>query len=732
MIRTTLAGLVAHKMRVLLTSLAIVLGVGFIAGTFVLTDSMKAGFDQQFAASASKVDLAVLPAVGKQVSPATLKKIEKVSGVSSAQGLVRGDTALLGKDGKVVGDDPAVGFSVSTGQLARLKFTSGRAPAGPTEAVLDDKTASKAGFKVGDTVQVLTEKGKNHSFQVTGLIDGGLDQDIAFRGGIGFTAPVAAMITGEKGFTEVDVAGVASVATVKQVAGANEVLTGDQLASKLSKKSGADIALITTGLLIFGIISLLVAALVIYNTFTILMAQRMREHALLRCIGAGKRQIFTGVLAESAIVGLIGSLLGLAVGTGLGAGGLALIRSLGASVPTTFTIAPRTVVLSLVVGVAMTMLSALLPARAATKVAPIAALRTDQEPGSARFRLGLFRWISAILLGGLGAVLTGIALASGEGETPMLLVGASAVLVFAAVVALMPLLVRPLSKLFGWLPAKAGGVPGQLAVQNSWRSPKRTATTTIALTIGVGLMSLFAVIGASSKQTGTEMIAKQFPVDYVLQTQSRGALPDGLEAALRAQPVFAKVSEKAPKDLTRGPSGDNALYVDLKPGASVTDGAHAITAATASYPTVKVTDAATVKNQFTSAIDSMLLMFGGLLGFAVLISLFGIANTLTLSVVERTRESALLRALGITKRQLRRMLSLEAVVMALIGASVGVALGIGFGWASTRAISSQIVFALPYGQIIGFILVAAVAGVAAAVLPARRAAKASIVGSITG
>jgi putative ABC transport system permease protein len=731
MIKITLAGLVAHKMRVLLTSLAIVLGVGFIAGTFVLTDSMKAGFDQQFAASASKVDIAVLPDDG-EVSPATLKKIQQVAGVTSAQGLIRGDAALLGKDGKVVGDDPVVGFSVATGQLQRMTFTSGRAPAGPAEAVLDDETASKAGFKVGDTIQVLSDKGKNHSFQVTGLVDGGLDQEMAYRGGVGFTAPVAAMITGEKGYTEIDVAGVASVASIKQVAGAGEVLTGEQLASKLSKQSGADIKIVTTGLLIFGMISLLVAALVIYNTFTILMAQRMREHALLRCIGAGKRQIFTGVLAESAIVGFVGSLLGLVVGAGLGAGGLALIRWLGASVPAEFTMAPRTIILAMIVGVTMTMLSALLPARAATKVAPIAALRTDQEPGSAKFRLGLFRWISAGLLGGLGAALTGIALAMGEGQNPMALVAAGAVLVFAAVVALMPLLVRPLSRLFGWLPAKVGGVPGQLAVQNSWRSPKRTATTTIALTIGVGLMSLFAVIGASSKQTGNEMIAKQFPVDYVLQTQSRGELPDGLEAAVKAQPVFAKISSKAPENMEMGPIGEDVLYVNLKPGTSVTDGARAIEAATASYPTVKVTDAATVKDEFTTAIDAMLLMFGGLLGFAVLISLFGIANTLTLSVVERTRESALLRALGITKRQLRRMLSLEAVVMALIGASVGLALGIAFGWAATRAISSEIVFSLPYGQILGFILLAGVAGVVAAVLPARRAAKASIVGSITG
>ncbi|MEO5873948.1 MAG: FtsX-like permease family protein [Streptosporangiaceae bacterium] len=732
MFKATLAGLFAHKMRVLLTSLAIVLGVGFIAGTFVLTDSMKAGFDQQFAQSAAKVDVAVLPADGERLAPATLQKVRQVAGVTSAQGLVRGDAALLGKDGKAVGDEPTVGFSVATGPLERVKFLSGRAPSGPGEAVLAEQTAKKAGFGVGDTVQVLSEAGKRYSFQVSGLIDGGLDQDIGFRGGVGFTAPAAAVITGEKGFTEIDVAGAASVAAVRQVADGHEVLTGDQLASKLSKASGADIVIITTGLLIFGMISLLVAALVIYNTFTILMAQRMREHALLRCIGAGKRQILTGVLTESAIVGLVGSLFGLVVGAGLGAGGLGLISSLGASVPTTFTLAPRTVILSLLVGIAMTVLSALLPARAATRVSPMAALRTDQEPGTARFRLGLFRWISAVVLGGLGVALTAVALAAGAGEVPMYLVAGGAVLVFAAVVALMPLLIRPLSRLFGWLPARVGGVPGRLAVQNSWRSPKRTATTTIALTIGVGLMSLFAVIGASSKQTGNEMIVKQFPVDYVLQTQSRGDLPAGLEAALRAQPAFGAVSSRTPKDLEMGPSGDNTLFVDLRPGTSAAAGAQAIAEATASYPTVKVTDAATVKEQFTTAIDRMLLMFGCLLGFAVLISLFGIANTLTLSVVERTRESALLRALGITKRQLRRMLSLEAVVMALIGASVGVVLGVVFGWASIRAISAEIVFSLPYAQIAGFIVLAAVAGVVAAVLPARRAARASIVGSITG
>ena len=828
MLKTTLAGLAAHKLRLLLTGIAITLGVGFIAGTFVLTDTMQNGIDTRFARSADKVDAAVVAKKGAaqgEIPVDLLGRIRALPGVTDAQGMVRGDAALVGKDGKVVGDFSTVGLSVPSGRLLRYDFKQGKAPAGPGEAVVDDKTAKRQGFKVGDTVTVFDQKVRPHRFRLSGIADFGIDQDAGYRGAVGFDPATALAMTGQKTYEEIDVAGGGLGEITKVAGGGFDVVTGKQLGERLAKSAGADMQVIRTGLLLFGLVSLLVSALVIYNTFTILIAQRMREMALLRCVGATRRQIFNGVLAESVVVGIVGSLLGLVVGAGLGGGALVLINWLGADMPSEgLAFAPRTAVIGMVVGVLVTVVSALLPARAATRVAPIAALRADLEPGSGRFRLGWARTTLTVLLGGLGvlAALYG-SLGMEKGETAMYLVALSGGLIFLAVIALMPALVRPLGGLAGVIPARLGGVPGRLAVENARRSPRRTATTTIALTIGVGLMSLFAVVAASGKATSSAQLEKQFPVDFQLETHvgdEQKPVPGALVGELRKLPqlsavtimreqevrvgdsdshvgsvtqsslgtvvkpqfkggsvadlrpgtvaadenvaksrgmrvgqtvrvatphgavplkLVATVSGDTPlptflmteSDFTRyfGAKDPEAVYLNAKDGQS--DQARAaIENATKPYPAIKLTSAADIKAQYTKALDMVLMIFGGLLGLAIIIALFGIANTLTLSVVERTRESALLRALGITKRQLRRMLSVEALVMAVIGAFTGVALGVVFGWAITNAMSKTSVFSLPYLQIVGFMVLAGAAGMAAAVLPARRAAKASIVESL--
>ncbi|MFD0685839.1 ABC transporter permease [Actinomadura fibrosa] len=829
MLGTTLAGLRAHKLRLLLTGLAITLGVGFIAGTFVLTDSMDKGVAKTFARSADKVDVAVLPRGNDSdtvIPEGVLKRVAALPGVTEVQGRVQGDAALVGKDGKAVGDLPTVGMSVPSGRLLRYDVDKGRTPKGASEAVLDTHTAEREGYGVGDAVTVLDRANRPHRFTVVGLVDFGIDPDAAFRGAVGFDPATAMAMTGEKGYKELDIAG-GSEGAVAAAAGASyRTYTGDELAAKLAAAAGADTTVIRTGLLIFGMVAVLVSALVIYNTFSILIAQRMREMALLRCVGATRRQVFGGVVLESAVVGLVGSLLGLAAGLGLGAGALGLVGGLSPQVRVEgIALTGRTVAVGLAVGVAVTVLSALLPARAATRVAPVAALRSDLEPGSGRFRLGRLRAVLAVLLGGGGlalGVLGSVVMA--KGQAAMYIVAAAGAVFFVAVIAVMPALIRPLGRVAGAVPVLLGGVPARLAVANAQRAPRRTATTTIALTVGVGLMSLFSVVGASGKETSAARLDAQFPFQFQVQPQfgrKDARLPHALATALRERPQIAAVIELREKEAPVGgddrmvrtvtasalggavkpkfvrgsqaaftsgtamvdeemaqdsrlgygqtvrmetahgtvpvriaavyasgtqlggflvPEADfdryfavrdpSAIFVKARDGVPASTARSLVDDAARPYPAAKVTSSAEYEESLSKAIDMMLMIFGGLLGLAIVIALFGIANTLTLSVVERTRESALLRALGLTRRQLRRMLSVEALVMAVIGAATGVALGVVFGWAATNAMARDSVFALPYLQVAGFVVLAGAAGTVAAVMPARRAARASIVESL--
>ncbi|TYK51144.1 ABC transporter permease [Actinomadura decatromicini] len=828
MLRTTLAGLRAHKLRLLLTAVAITLGVGFISGTFVLTDTMNKGVAKTFARSADKVDVAVQPRADNAddgIPAAVFQKVRALPGVTDVQGLVKGDAALVGKDGKAVGDFPTVGMSVPSGRLLRYEMDKGRSPSGGGETVLDTAVAKREGYTVGDTVTILDKQHRPHSFKVVGLVDFGIDQDASFRGAVGFDAATTMLMTGEKTYQELDIAGGGKTVVKGAVGSSYDVYTGAELGAKLAKAAGADTKIIRTGLLIFGLVAMLVSALVIYNTFSILIAQRMREMALLRCVGATRRQVFGSVVVESAVVGLVGSLLGIAAGVGLGEGALLAVNRLNANVAMAApSLAVRTVIVGLVVGVTVTVLSAFLPARAATRVAPVAALRTDLEPGSGRFRLGVPRTVIAVLLGGIGLALGGLgSLGMEKGEAAMYMVALAGGVFFLAVIAAMPALVRPLGRLAGAVPARLGGVPGRLAVANAQRAPRRTATTTIALTVGVGLMSLFAVIAASGKATATHKLEEQFPVEFQIETQDGdGTLPQALAGTLRKRSEVAQVIEAREKAVRVGarkanvstmttsalgtivkpemkkgtlaaalkpgtgmadsetakkpgrgmgdtvqvrtargvvpvkitavyapgagldgivvPESDfaryfgvvdpSAIYVKTRDGVPASQARKAVDDAAHPFPAAKVTSSAEFKETMTKAVDMILMIFGGLLGLAIVIALFGIANTLTLSVVERTRESALLRALGLTKRQLRRMLSVEALVMAVIGAFTGVVLGIGFGWAATNAMATDSIFSLPYLQVIGFVVLAGLAGTGAAVMPARRAAKTSIVESL--
>jgi putative ABC transport system permease protein len=835
-LRTTLAGLRAHKLRLLLTSLAIALGVGFIAGTFVLTDTIQAGFTQKFAAAGDRIDVAVFPDAGKRggqeepsLSPSVLEKVRGADGLADAQGLVRGTAALLGKDGKAAGDYPTSGISIPEGRLNRTVITSGAVPRNGGEAVLDEGTAEEQGFKVGDTIAVLDAEEARHEFRLVGLVDLSLDQNLVYTGAVGFTTETALSMTGSAGFHEIDALAAEGVSqeelrasVVAALGGGFTVKTGEAYMADMARTNGADDDVITMGLLMFGLVAMFVAALVIYNTFNILVAQRTREMALLRCIGATRGQVFGSIVLESVVVGLLSSGLGLLLGYGLGAGALAVLSSLDVPLPAvTPSLAPRTIVLGLVIGLVVTVGAALLPARSATRVAPIAALRTQVEERV--FRTGTMRVIAAAVFLVAGAGATAAALSMPVGQAALVVVMAGGVLVFFALLILGPVLVRPLSVFVGWVPGRLFGVPGRLATDNSRRNPKRSATTTVALTVGVTLMTLIAVLTGTLRVTYSAKLDEQFPVDYMVQPQDRGSeLSRALAEDLRSRPELTsvvalrgtvaevggkgaeyevgtftssrdfrpklesgsvdllrpgtavvanyvaedlgiKVGDRVPvrtaeagtvdltvvalfdpesaslsgvtvpeKEFDRyfGKVGDSTIMVNARDGVAFDRARAAVDAAAEPYPTAKVVSSTEVRGEFDEALDMMLMIITGLLGLSVLISLLGIANTLSLSVHERTRESALLRALGLTRPQLRRMLSVEALILGIIGALVGVALGVVYAWAAARTMTTDVSFQVPVLQILAFVALSGLAGVVAAVLPARRAARASIVGSL--
>ncbi|WP_101784159.1 ABC transporter permease [Nonomuraea indica] len=834
MLKTAMAGLRAHTLRLLLTSLAITLGVGFIAGTFVLTDTIKAGFGQRVTAEADKVAVAVLPKAERPgaepstpstLPPSLLERLRALPGVTDAQGLTRGRTPLIGKDGKAAGDMPTSGVSVASGPLNRTTIVAGTGPGSDdAAAVLDENTAKAEGFRVGDTITVLDHTGARHPFKLVGLFDPGVDQELAYTGAVGFTPAAAARMTGEAGFREIDLAG-ADPARLKQAVAATvgagvEVMTGTELAARLAAQAGVEIDAMSLALLMFGLVAMMVAALVIYNTFNILVAQRTKEMALLRCVGATRGQVFGSILIESVVVGLLSSGLGLLAGYGLGVVTMRVLEAFDAPLPTgaAVTLTPSTIAVGLALGLVVTVGAALLPARTATRVAPVAALRTQVEEQT--FRTGVLRMLFAglFLAAGLGTAGVGaLALQPGQPST-LIVVMAGGALTFLGVLILGPVLVRPLSALVGWVPRRLFGVPGRLAVDNSGRNPKRAATTTVALTIGVTLMTLISVVTASTRATMDAKLDEQFPIDYMLASQDReAAVPRSVGASLRQRPelrdvvqirqttatsgarrvrigayegplqpvvkagslrdlgpgevavraataaefgwrvggtvpvktkragtvsltVVALVDDDTPiPSLTMAPAQfdsafgavpDSSVLVNVEDGISPDHARNLVDAAVAAYPTVKVSSSTAVRGEFDEALDMLLMIVTGLLGLAVLISLLGIANTLALSVHERTRESALLRALGLTRSQLRRTLSVEALVLGLIGALIGVVLGLVFGWAAVRVMADGARYAVPGGQIAMLVALSGLAGVLAAVLPARRAARASIVGSL--
>ncbi|WP_405061614.1 ABC transporter permease [Kribbella sp. NBC_01505] len=814
--RSLLSSLRAHMGRLVAACLAIVLGVGFGALALTAHSSASHGIDETIGAQYKGVDAYVYPD-RESITAAVVAKVKALPQVAE---MVPMSTAYLevSLPGLVRPVSLPIDALQQTTQITSPGTSSGKLPSATDEIALPNKLAAKHNVTLGQSLRLTSYDKKTWTVKVVGLID---DQS-AFGQGAAVATPAAVKTFEPEGYIQgIKIAGKPGTdpqaladAVQAQLPAGLQAFTGAAWIEHEVKNytNGIDVLGGVFGM--FAVIALFVACLVISNTFTIVIAQRTREMALLRCVGASKRQVFSSVLAEATVVGVVASAIGVVFGIALSALALALSREFDWGIPpVSLHLDLLSIFLPLLLGTIATIAAAVVPARRATKVAPLAALRPDVAPAAASKR-GVFRLVVGfLLLAGGGALL---ALAATKHQV-IIGVGGG-VISFLGVLAIGTLLVPALIRVLGALPARAG-VPSRIAVANAVRNPKRTAATTAALLIGVTLISLTCVGIASVRKTFDVSMDGQYPVDLTVMTYNE-KMPAGADEQLKAikgitqvVPIHKVVVKSKGEEysvtgidqatagsvihnpelvgklqsgtalvdyntldrlqLKEGSkvtivSGKNTLTVTLQlglgldpfnltstdlaqlaPAAPITgywlasdpkaDGSKVIDEVSQSLPSVKELDVSgglAKRSTYTQIFDVLLAVGIGLLGVSVLIALVGVGNTLSLSVLERTRENALLRAMGLTRRQLRSMLAIESLLMALVAAGLGIALGLIYGWTGTSAlmggqtIDGKVEYAVPVGLLVAIAAIAAVAGLLASVLPARRAAKVAPAGAL--
>jgi putative ABC transport system permease protein len=837
MFNTTIKGLLAHKVRLITTLVSIIAGVALMAGTLVLTDTVGRTFDDLYADINRGTDVVVRSATnvgGADRAPLTedlLTSVRDTDGVAAAGGVVDGYAQFMGPDGTPL-DDPGLGAPArgtnwpAPGVPNPFILVAGSSPAGADQVVMDQGSADRGGFAVGDTVRVLT-KAAPRDMTVAGVARFGTLDSPAGSSVALFDTATAQQLIGVPGmFSSIVVAAGSGVSpdelamklTASLPAGI-EAVTGEVVTAEQRSSMRDNLSFLTTFLVVFALVALFVGSFIIANTYSIMVAQRRGELAMLRALGASRGQVRAMVLVEAAIVGALASVLGLAAGVAMASGLSALLAVVGLQVPAGEPVVTgRTIVVALSAGFVVTVASAFLPARRAASVPPIAALRQVAVDTSAGSRLRL--------LAGAAVVSTGTAaLAAGLAGAGVAAVGVGAAMVLIGVAIVGPVIVRPASAVLGAPLARLRGTPGRLAQANAMRNPARTSSTAAALMIGVALVGAVTVLTASVKASVDEVIEASFLSDLMVDTglQGAGGLSPVLAEELRRQPEVASatsdrmapveidgvghlvtavdpalvhtavdlqvvsgslagldttgiaVSEDTATDggiavgdtvTARFVTGDRDLkvtavyrnadivgayligfplheqvvsdvvdlrvFVTLRPGVTPQAGRAAIERVAGVYPTAKVRDLAEVKAANSAPIDQVLTLVYALLALAVVIALAGIGNTVALAVRERTRELGLLRAVGMSRAQLRAAVRWEALIIALFGTVIGLGVGLLFGWAIVQALSSEGFNQLrvPVGQLSAVTGLAGLAGVAAAVLPARRAARLDVLTAI--
>lgn len=844
MLRAAFKSLMGRKLRLLMSTFAIVLGVAFVVGSLVFSDTLSRSFTSLFSSSVG--DVVVQPKGGQigqgsfgtaSIPASTLDKLEGVEGASRVDGMVQGaGIFLVGSDGKLVGGQaPTFGFNwsdaPSAGGTQGLVVLEGREPRASGEVVIDEFSAERAGYQIGEDVRMVSA---GEQSQLTATLVGlaGYESGGSLNGAtiLSFDTATAQQLfnEGKNTFQQVWVSAEPGVsqkelakAVEARVGSDVEVQTGDELIEETGSQLQEAIGFITNFLLVFAIISLVVGSYLIVNTFSILLAQRSRELALFRALGASRRQVRRSVLIEALVVGLVGSVLGVGVGLGLAQVLKALFATFGLDLSGQgLVVEPSTYLAAFAVGVPVTMLAAYFPARRSGKIAPIQALSDQIALPQAT--------LTRRVIGGTALFLGGSALAwlglFGDIENyPLVYLGVGLLFILLGVTAWAPMLARPFLILMQRIYRAVWGAVGNLAGQNGVRNPRRTAATASALMITLALATTMAVISDSTKSSIDKLVADSYVGDYVVNSPVRQAFSPQIADQMRALNGVDRVDSLSTQFVPEGKTGflsigttdiadpattlqlaqvDGTLAVgkggallsdgyaesrDLKVGDTLTielpKGKKSWTVAgifttdnvlvesdvlvdRASYlagglpddvstlivevdspsppvydalkrvvsdnPLVSVSSQSDLATQFREPIDQFVLMIYALLGLALIIGVLGIVNTLALSVIERTREVGLLRAIGLSRRQTRRMVRLEAVVISVLGALLGLAIGVPFGISILYALRDEglDVISIPEGQLLIFLAAAAVFGILAAALPARRAARLDILQAI--
>ncbi len=829
--RVSLRNLRAHKVRLLLTLISVLLGTAFVAGSFVFTDTLKQSFDTIFATSDKGIDTRVQPRkdFSAGVPAALVTKIRAVPGVDAVQPQIGAPVAVVDPKGKKIdtGGAPSQGGEWQTGRTVQdpPKLVGGRAPQRSGEVVVNDSAASKYHLHVGDQIKVVVPNAAVTTARIVGIYRVSFDTG-GFLGALFSRDQAISLFTDGAHYSAVDVSAKAGVSEQTLTAAIAKVLPGDLEAKTGTQVRDADtqnvagaLSFITYILLGFGIIALLVGTFIIYNTFSMIVAQRQRELALLRAIGASSKQVRRSVVFEAVVIGFLGSVLGLAGGVGLAYGLHALLDALDLGLPGgDLVISPRTVVISIVLGTLVTMLAASTPARRAARIAPVAAMREEfSSPAAASLRR---RTIIGVVIGAVGVVATGLGVVADSAGSAASLTGLGLLGVTIAAMLLSPVFARWVIDPLGRVVGKPFGVVGRLARTNAIRNPRRTAATGFALTLGLLLVAGSAVVGSSAKVSiGHLFSSGNVKADYILTTDAGVPVPlraaaatrtvAGVKSVTELHNLIATVNGKQiagtaidgplaavlPVTMTHGsdatsgrrlivsetyakdhgwamgtthrftgPSGtgpaithtvtgiyknadlvgpwavagatyraltpknqwsDEVALVKASPGTDLGALRAGIKKATNDFYVVDVRDRDQFKGFVSSQIDGLIGLLYGLLGLAIVIAILGIINTQALSVVERRREIGMLRAVGMQRKQVRRTIYLESLLIAVFGALLGVVLGLTFGVLFTRTLHDQGLsqISVPWSQAITFMVLAAVVGVLAALWPGWRASK---------
>ncbi|TLS40376.1 FtsX-like permease family protein [Streptomyces montanus] len=851
-LKTSMRNFFAHKGRMALSAVAVLLSVAFVCGTLVFTDTMNTTFDKLFAATSS--DVTVLPKKAKaddtpqngkpeSVPASVLAKARTAKGVKSAEGAVSSmNVTVVNSDNKNMGSTtgaPTIAGNWTKNDLRSMEITSGHAPRGPTEVMVDADTADKHHLKMGDELRTIAVTGDFKakivgiaSFKVTnpGAAVVYFDTATAQRELLGATGR----------FTHINLAAAQGVTDARLKQNVTSALDGTGSFKVQTQKENADenregvgefMNVIKYAMLGFAGIAFLVGVFLIINTFSMLVAQRTREIGLMRAIGSSRKQVNRSVLVEALLLGVVGSILGVGAGVGIAIGLMKLMSGMGMNLSTAdLTVKTTTPVIGLLLGIVVTVLAAYLPARRAGKVSPMAALRDAGTPADGK--AGLVRGLIGLVLTGAGAFALYSAATADKAKDGSLVLGAGVVLTLVGFVIVGPLLAGGVVRVISAVLLRAFGPVGRMAERNALRNPRRTGATGAALMIGLALVACLSVVGSSMVASATEELDKSVGADFIVQSNTQRIVPQAakametspglehvtsykeIEATLTApdgttddsgvtaaDPTYAddlrrattagELSAAYGKDAMslgsdyatkHGVKVGDTMTVAFKGGetaklkvAAITDddtsidqGARYLSMATMrkyvpaseipsntimfakaekgqekeayaalkksmeAYPQYQVRDQTDFKQELKDQIGQLLNMVYGLLALAIIVAVLGVVNTLALSVVERTREIGLIRAIGLSRRQLRRMIRMESVVIALFGALLG--LGLGMGWGTTAqkllALEGLNVLEIPWPTIIAVFVGSAFVGLFAALIPAFRAGRMNVLNAI--